>query len=143
MIVHRCRILNSRIDDLRFKIDLSEFQILMNDKLANGSLTPAMKTKAMNILNYLDAQNFSEDFNFTSFKNEFKSLLTDFIKSVPKIISYEDFAEKPEDKIKINEEDYAGFEVDEFSSGIHRKALLLMQKDEISYLDAVKKVSEN
>jgi len=134
---------NSRIDDLRFKVNLSEFQILLNEKLSNGSLTPAMKNKVLNLLNFLDAQNFSDDFDSDSFKNDFKGLLVDFIKSVPKIISFENFAEKPETEIKMNEEDYAGFPVDEYSSSLHKKAITLMHKDELTYLDAIKRISEN
>ena len=71
-----------------------------------------------------------------------KLLLTDFLNSIPKIIYYENFAEKPEHIISSFSEDYSGLSLDEESAALHQKALSLMQKDNLSYEAAVIKLSK-
>ena len=99
-----------------------------------------MKHKTMNLLSYINDQNFTDDFNFTHFNETIRNLINEFIDSVPRIIYYENFAEKPEDDNQNFKEDYAGLPLDEESSAIHKKALTLMKKDNITYESAVLRI---
>ncbi|HMN49564.1 MAG TPA: hypothetical protein PKD67_10530 [Ignavibacteriaceae bacterium] len=62
--------IHQRIDELRFSMQTNEFELMLNEKLAYGSLTPAMKNKILKIVGFLQKQNFaSSEFsssNFTS-----------------------------------------------------------------------------
>lgn len=130
------------IDSIKSKIQHSEFNTLLDSKLASGSLTPAMKNKFLSVVSFLDSQNFAEPNSFNSKVVKVKSLLTDFLNSIPKIIYYENFAEKPEYVVSNFSEDYSGLSLDEESAALHQKALSLMQKDKLSYEAAVIKLSK-
>jgi hypothetical protein len=132
--------INQQINNIRFKLNTSELENKINTKLDEGSYTPAMKQKTMNLLSYINDQNFTDDFSFSNFSETIRGLINDFIDSVPKIIYYENFAEKPEDDIKNFTGDYSGLPVDEESSALHKKAVRLMKKDNISYESAVLKI---
>lgn len=132
----------SEINIIKSKIQHSEFNTLLDSKLASGSLTPAMKNKFLSVVSFLDSQNFAEPNSFNSNVVKVKSLLTDFLNSIPKIIYYENFAEKPEHANTNFSEDYSGLSLDEESAALHQKALSLMQKDKLSYEAAVIKLSK-
>ena len=104
------------------------------------SLTPAIKNKLLDISNFVQAQNFSEDFSSPVFVNDINNHIKELVKSFPKIIYYENFAEKPE-TIDTKDEELSEFEVDPASKSLHSKALALMKKEEISYLSALKKLT--
>lgn len=132
--------INQSVEELKLTLNNKEFEDAINEKLSEGSFTPAMKEKTLNLLNYIDSQNFSADFNFSDYRNAVKHLLTDFINSVPKIVFFENFAEKPEHELSFTD-NYSGLNVNPESSALHRKALSLMKKDNISYIAAVTKLS--
>jgi hypothetical protein len=121
----------------------SDFENKLNEKLADGSLTPAMKQKTMNLIEYLSTQNFSSEFDLSKYRESIKSLLNEFIDSIPKIIYYENFAEKPEnDSVSISKDDYSGLPLDEESAALHKRALSIMKKDNISYQAAILKLTK-
>lgn len=130
--------LTSEINSLKSRIYKSGFEDLLENKLGAGTLTPAIKDKILAVSNYAESQNFSTDFSQDKFIKDINSLLTDLVNSFPKIIHYENFAEKPEYDDKSIDEDFSGYSVDEASKALHKKALNLMKKDSISYLSAVK-----
>lgn len=131
----------SEVNDLKFKIESSEFEQKLNQKIQNGNLTPAMKTHSMNFLKFINTQNFSQGFNFTQFKAKLNSLLNEFIDSIPKIIYYENFAQNPDNPPQYQTENYSGLPVDPESETLHKKALSLMQKDDLSYEAALMKIT--
>ena len=130
--------LSSEINSLKSRIYKSGFEDLLENKLGAGTLTPAIKDKILAVSDYAESQNFSTDFSQDKFIKDINSLLTDLVNSFPKIIHYENFAEKPEHDDSSNDEDFSGFTVDQESKALHKKALNLMKKDNISYLAAVK-----
>ena len=130
------------LENLKSKIDLNEFEKKLNTKISEGSFTPAMKQKSINILEFLNTQNYSEGFEIEKFKSDIKLLLSEFIDSVPKIIYYENFAEKPDSENLITTEDYSGLQLDESSAAMHKKALTLAKKDNISYESAILKLNK-
>ncbi len=132
--------INQQINNIKFKLNTSELENKIDSKLKDGSFTPAMKHKTMNLLSYINDQNFTDGFNFTNFTETIRTLINEFIDSVPRIIYYENFAEKPEDDNQNFKEDYAGLPLDEESSAIHKKALTLMKKDNITYESAVLRI---
>ena len=131
----------NRINELRFSIQTNEFELMLNEKLAYGSVTPAMKTKVLKLIDFLQTQNFSSsEFSRNEFNETVKEMLTGFINSIPKIIYYEDFAEKETSDETVAEE-FEGAEVDTESLSIHKRALALAKSENISYVNAVKKIS--
>lgn len=131
-------ILSSEINSLKSKIDKSGFESLLENKLGAGSLTPAIKDKLLAVSNFAEAQNFSSNFSQDKFNKDLNILLTDLVNSFPKIVHFENFAEKPEFDANGIDDDFSGFTVDQESKALHKKALILMKKDNISYLSAVK-----
>src|SRR5574338_371952 len=119
--------IHTRINELSFAMQVNDFELRLNEKLAYGSLTPAMKNKIMDIVSFLQKQNFSaSQFSYEKYISDVKNLLTDFVESIPRIIYYENFAEKPDQSIpKDDEFDQAN--VDEDSMQIHKKALQYMK----------------
>ncbi len=134
--------IQSEINSINSKLKNSEFNTLLESKLASGSLTPAMKNKFLSVVNFLDSQNFSEPDSFKVNVDKVKSLLTDFLNSIPKIVYYENFAEKPEHTNTNFSEDFSGLSLDEESAALHQNALSLMKKENLSYEAAVIKLSK-
>ncbi len=134
--------IHSRINELNFAMQVNDFELRLNEKLAYGSLTPAMKNKIMDIVSFLQKQNFSaSQFSYERYISDVKNLLTDFVESIPRIIYYENFAEKPDYSItKDDEFDQAN--VDEDSMQIHKKALQYMKAHmDVEYVEAINIVS--
>jgi len=134
-------ILSTAINSLKSKINKSEFESLLESKLGDGSLTPAIKDKLLSVSNFAEAQNFSSDFSSEKFNKDLNVLLTDLVNSFPKVIYYENFAEKPEFELDKSTDEFANYSVDQESKALHNKALALSKKENISYLNAVKKLS--
>lgn len=134
--------LSSQLNTLQVKILNSDFEDLLNIKVDEGTLTPAIKEKVLEISNFMQSQNFSENFSQTKFQSDFSKHLLSLVNSFPKIIYYENFAEKPEEE-NIKDDSFLGMEVDLESKQLHRKALTLMKKDNITYLNAVTKLIHN
>lgn len=130
--------LQSQFVDLQSKINRDDFNSLLDEKLSQGYLTPVIKDKILSFSNFMESQNFSNDFSQDKFTKEVRALLKELIGSFPKIVHFENFAEKPEHDDKSIDDDFSGFTVDQESKALHKKALNLMKKDNISYLAAVK-----
>ena len=133
--------LSNEINSLKSKINKSEFESLLENKLGVGSLTPAIKDKLLAVSNFAEAQNFSADFSQAKFNKDLNVLLTDLVNSFPKVIYYENFAEKPEFETDKLTDEFANYSVDAEAKALHSKALALSKKENITYLSAVKKLS--
>ena len=133
--------LSNEIASLKSKITKSEFESLLDVKLGVGSLTPAIKDKLLAVSNFAEAQNFSADFSQDKFNKDLNILLTDLVNAFPKVIYFENFAEKPEFELDKNTDEFANFTVDSEVKALHNKALALSKKENITYLNAVKKLS--
>lgn len=131
--------INSQLNSLQSKISNSDFEKMLDEKVDEGTLTPAIKDKVLAVSNFAQSQNFSEDFSPSKFQTDFNKQLIALVNSFPKIIYYENFAEKPEAEI-IKDDSFLGMEVDSESKQLHQKALALMKKDNITYLNAVTKL---
>jgi len=133
--------LSNEINSLKSKINKSEFESLLENKLGVGSLTPAIKDKLLAVSNFAEAQNFSADFSQEKFNKDLNVLLTDLVNSFPKIIHYENFAEKPEFESDKLTDEFANYSVDQEAKALHNKAVALSKKENITYLNAVKRLS--
>jgi hypothetical protein len=133
-------LLSNEITSLKSKITKSEFESLLENKLGVGSLTPAIKDKLLAVSNFTEAQNFSADFSQEKFNKDLNTLLTDLVNSFPKVIYYENFAEKPEFETDKLTDEFANYSVDAEAKALHNKALALSKKENITYLSAVKKL---
>ena len=105
-------LLSNEINSLKSKINKSEFESLLENKLGVGSLTPAIKDKLLAVSNFAEAQNFSADFSQEKFNKDLNVLLTDLVNSFPKVIYYENFAEKPEFETDKLTDEFANYSVD-------------------------------
>ena len=132
-------LLSNEINSLKSKINKSEFESLLENKLGVGSLTPAIKDKLLAVSNFAEAQNFSADFSQDKFNKDLNVLLTDLVNSFPKVIYYENFAEKPEFESDKLTDEFANYSVDQEAKALHNKAVALSKKENITYLNAVKK----
>jgi TolA-binding protein len=133
--------LSTEINSLKSKLNKSEFESLLENKLGEGSLTPAIKDKLLAVSNFAEAQNFSADFSQDKFNKELNHLLTDLVNSFPKVIYYENFAEKPEFESDKLTDEFSEYSIDSEAKALHSKALALSKKENITYLNAVKKLS--
>jgi hypothetical protein len=132
--------INSQLNSLQSKISNSDFEDLLEAKVVEGTLTPAIKERVLTVSNFMQSQNFTDDFSPVKFQNEVNKLLVSLVTAFPKIIYYENFAEKPEDDNEFKDDSFLGMEVDSESKQLHKKALGLMKKDNITYLNAVTKL---
>ena len=135
--------IHQRIDELRFSMQTNEFELMLNEKLAYGSITPAMKTKIQKIVNFLQRQNFaSGDFSTNDFNKQVAALFTEFIEAIPQFNLNGEFATKGETNKMNVEDDFGDVEIDSDQLKIHRKAIAVSKEKNISYLAAVKEVVE-
>ena len=134
--------IHQRIDELRFSMQTNEFELMLNEKLAYGSLTPAMKNKILKIVGFLQKQNFaSSEFSTTDFSKQVNSMFTELVETLPQLNLNSDFATK-ETKTNIHsDEDFDGFEIDSDQLKVHKQALSISKEKNISYLAAVKEVA--
>lgn len=135
--------ITSQLNSLQSKISNGDFENLLDEKVDEGTLTPAIKDKVLELSNFMQAQNFSDDFSLSKFQGDVNKLLVSLVNSFPKIIYYDNFAEKPEDDNSIKDDSFIGMEIDAESKQLHKKALGLMKKENISYLSAVTKLIHN
>ena len=135
--------INSQLNSLQAKLSNKDFEDLLESKVDEGTLTPAIKSKVLEVSNFMQVQNFSEDFSAPKFQSDVNKLLVSLVNSFPKIIYYENFAEKPEDDQVYKDDSFDNMEVDSESKQLHRKAIAMMKKDNITYLNAVTKLIHN
>ncbi len=132
----------NRISELRTTIQVNEFEMMLNEKLAYGSVTPAMKTKILSLIDFIQQQNFSENFSQLNFVSGVKSQLKDIIECIPKIVHFDNFADTPEEENKDTADDeFSEYSIDEEASKIHKKALSVVKQKNITYLEALNQVA--
>ncbi len=132
--------IHNQINSIQSKIIQNELDNFLTDKLNEGSLTPAVKDKLLNISSFVQSQNFSEDFSSSDFVSAINNQIKELVQSFPKIIYYENFAEKPL-STETNDQNFDDFMVDPESKSLHSKALSLMKNENISYISALKKLT--
>lgn len=130
------------LDCLNINLNKPEFESILDSKIASGHITPAVKLKTIELVDYLNTQNFNS-FNAEAFQTDIKSILTELISSIPQSFHLQNFAEKPDDDSINFSASYSGLSIDEEASALHKKALSVMKKDNISYIAAVTKISKN
>ena len=134
--------IHQRIDELRFSMQTNEFELMLNEKLAYGSLTPAMKNKILKIVGFLQKQNFaSSEFSTTDFSKQVNSMFTELVETFPQLNLNSDFATKENKTDLKSDEDFDGFEIDSDQLKVHKQALSISKEKNISYLAAVKEVA--
>ena len=131
--------LSNQVKTITNKLDLSQFNQLLNDKVTSGHLTPALRSKLESLVGFVGAYNFSD--GVESFQSKLVTHLSEFVSSMPKVLYLENFAEKPNDSVVVKD-DFDGLPLNQESVLIHRKALAAMKSDNISYLSAVRKVTK-
>jgi len=131
--------LSNQVKSISSKLDLSEFNQLLDDKITSGNLTPALRSKLESLVGFVAAYNFSDAVE--SFQSKLVNHLSEFINSMPKLLFLENFAEKPNDLVVVKD-DFDGLPLNQESALIHRKALAAMKSENISYLSAVRKVTQ-
>jgi hypothetical protein len=132
--------LTTQIEDLKLKFTNSELDQKIDEKIKEGYFTPALKNQTTKLLNHLTASNFSADFDPVKYRTEVITIVNDFIDSMPKIVHFENFAEKPDELPEVPD-NYSGWPVDAESKALHKKAMSLMKKENISYQSAVMKLT--
>ena len=134
--------IHQRIDELRFSMQTNEFELMLNEKLAYGSLTPAMKNKILKIVGFLQKQNFaSSEFSSTDFSKQVNSMFTELVETFPQLNLNSDFATKEKKTDLKTDDDFDGFEIDSDQLKVHKQALSISKEKNISYLAAVKEVA--
>ena len=131
--------LSNQVKSISSKLDLSKFNQLLDDKVTSGNLTPALRSKLESLVGFVGAYNFSD--GVESFQSKLINHLSEFVSSMPKVLYLENFAEKPNDSVVVKD-DFDGLPLNQESVLIHRKALAAMKSDNISYLSAVRKVTQ-
>ena len=134
--------IHQRIDELRFSMQTNEFELMLNEKLAYGSLTPAMKSKILKIVGFLQKQNFaSSEFSSTDFSKQVNSMFTELVETFPQLNLNSDLATKEKKTDLKSDDDFEGFEIDSDQLKVHKLALSISKEKNISYLAAVKEVA--
>lgn len=134
--------LSSQVNSIQAKLSNTDFESLLDSKVSDGTLTPAIKEKVLAVSNFAQTQNFSDDFSPAKFQSDFNKHLIALVNSFPKIIYYENFAEKPA-SVNINENEFEDLILDQDSLQIHKKALQYMQANEgVEYVEAINFVSQ-
>lgn len=124
-----------RISELSFTIRVNEFELYLNEKLAYGTLTPVLKDKILNLINFFKKNNFSQ-----KELDDYFLLFTSFVDAFPKIISFDDYAVDDKNIINSDSDDFKNFTLDKQSELIHKEAMKLVNSDNISYSDAINKI---
>lgn len=88
--------IHQRIDELRFSMQTNEFEVMLNEKLAYGSLTPAMKNKILKIVGFLQKKTKLCFFalSTTAFTKQVNSMFTELVETFPQLNLNSDFATK-------------------------------------------------
>ncbi len=135
--------LNNRLSELQTKIQINEFESRLNEKILYGNLTPGMKTKVLELINFVQSQNFTNtEFAFNGFVNSLKEKLLSFIDAIPKFNLTDEFAKKPLSSA-ITSDEFDNVNVDEDSLELHKKALQFMKSNEgVSYVEAINLISK-
>ncbi len=124
------------------RIESSDFDSFLNDKIASGNLTPAMKEQIISFCKEISSMNFSGE----NFSVNFTSFIKNFISSFPQLNLFEEFATKPEGSAgggNKKNESFNGLYLDPQSYAMHKKALELCDSEKITYSEAIHKLLNN
>ncbi|NMB82965.1 MAG: hypothetical protein GYA14_14225 [Ignavibacteria bacterium] len=123
----------------------SEFNFteFLNAKFNEGSFTPAFNNAFIDLIQTIS--------NIPLFHSSSKSheehlliSLKNLLSSIPDMDLFSTVAKKPElDISSISDNSFENVEIDESQLSLHKKALSLMKSENISYKDAVLKLSSN
>ncbi len=130
------------VNNFSVSLDQVIFQKQLDEKLSNGSLTPPMKEKLLNVISFFNTSNYSE-FDSQNFSDSLSNLLKEFIDSIPNILTYSEFASKPVEQFNFSLDEFSPYELNQNSLTLHKKALTLMSKEKISYSTAINKCLYN
>lgn len=119
------------------------FSEFLNTKFNEGSFTPAFNKAFTDLIQILS--------NIPLFHSSTKSheeqlliSLKNLLASIPDMDLFSTVAKKPElDISTISDESFDNVEVDQSQLSLHKKILALMKSEDISYKDAVLKLSSN
>jgi len=131
--------LQDRMSDLRTKIDIANFELLLNEKVSYGYLTPAMKEKVFSILKYFSNLNYSE-IDSQGLTSDIQSMFKELIDSTPKYIEFEEVATAEDEQPKVQDSSFDDFELDPDSEALHSEILTLSEKENITYEEAFSKI---
>ncbi|WKZ71112.1 MAG: hypothetical protein QY331_07585 [Melioribacteraceae bacterium] len=131
--------LENKMSDLRAKIDVANFEMMLTERVAYGNLTPAMKEKMVDLLNYFETLNFAET-SQNEISSSIQNLLTEFVNSIPKIVQFEEVATLEETETETKDDTFDDFDLDPDSAALHSEIIKTMKKDEITYEEAFHKV---
>lgn len=128
----------TQFTSLKSEVESSEFDSFLNDKIANGNLTPAMKEQIISFCKEISSMNFSEE----NFSVHFTSFIKNFISSFPQLNLFEEFATKPEGGNK-KDDSFNGLFLDPQSYAMHKQALEICESEKIAYSEAIHKLLNN
>lgn len=133
--------IEKRMSELRSKIDTSEFEMSLDKRVQSGNLTPGMKSKALETLNYFENLDYSSLDEY-DFSKDIRSLLLNFIDSIPKLTNFSDtVADNISDEQKsVDMSEFDNFDMDPDSAKLHESIVNKMNSDNISYEEAFSKV---
>ncbi|MEW6508846.1 MAG: head maturation protease, ClpP-related [Bacteroidota bacterium] len=125
---------------LSSSFNFSEF---LNTKLNEGSFTPAFNKAFSDLIQTLsDIPLFHS--SSKSHEDQLVDSLKNLLSSIPDMDLFSTFAKKPElDISSISDNSFENVEIDESQLSLHKKVLALMKSENISYKDAVLKLSSN
>ena len=115
------------------QINISALDTLMSERVNKGTLAPVIKEKFLSLLNALSNQNFSEQNPDTTLQD----LLADFISSIPAINYFSEVAHKQHATPNVDLSDFSEYELDPYSTQIHKNAIALSLQKNIPYISAV------
>jgi hypothetical protein len=129
--------INTKIDDLNLKLDAAYFQRNVQDKLNYSSLTPALQTKVVDLLNYFESLDFSEE--------QSSKLVSDFQELVDLITPFQtdEILKKVEISKTVVTNEFKEMNVDKDSLKLFNEATQYAKENEISFADAVNVLTNN
>jgi hypothetical protein len=74
----------TKVNSLRSKITVNELGDYLDDKISEGTLTPAIKDKILDVSTFITSQNFSTNFSEIKFQSDVNNLLKDLSDSFPR-----------------------------------------------------------
>lgn len=129
----------NQVNSLDYKLNRINFETFLDSKIADGFLTPSLKTNFLSLLDFVSVTNFTDDtFSYQSFVESVKNQITSIVESLPKLIDFNSLSFK--DDSNSAQDKYSEFNVDSESYQLHKKALVLSKNENISYTSAIQKL---
>jgi ATP-dependent Clp endopeptidase proteolytic subunit ClpP len=119
------------------------FSELLNNKFNEGSFTPAFNLAFLDLIHTLSNIPLFHS-SAKSHEEQLLNSLKNLLSSIPDMDLFSTVAKKPElDTSSIADDSFENVEIDESQLSLHKKAIALMKTENISYKDAVLKLSSN